>query len=389
MKFSYQINIEPKELSVLNAVVESYIDLCRPISSNYLKKHYFKNYSSSHIRFLMNSLEKKNLLMHYHISGGRVPTDLGYRVYVDSFGDILNHNEIKKDEIEKKLDSSSENTEQLLEATAYMLSKMSNMYSVVMLHDNDSSILKNIEIVNINSDSRLMMILTLDNGLIRSIVLNIDLKIKTSFIDKIVLELKNKYDTKDIFVIIGWSSPERKDFFYKWNEKDTGEWECLYPAELDHWESKSDSLNAFYKLYTLNHWHEEEFITRHCLNNITLHNFLKALNIRHLFFNAFYESKEELFNPDKHQLFDAREIESYISNYQKSSEANTLKRLDINNIIDEYKRIHKEVFTKKSFIQFLFNLSEYNQDDLIDYHPTELGHELWAKELSTVLKNEI
>ena len=36
MKFSYQINIEPKELSVLNAVVESYIDLCKPISSNYL-----------------------------------------------------------------------------------------------------------------------------------------------------------------------------------------------------------------------------------------------------------------------------------------------------------------------------------------------------------------
>ena len=204
-----------------------------------------------------------------------------------------------------------------------------------------------------------------------------------------ILELKQKYNTEDIFVIIGWSSPERKDFFYKWDEKDTGEWECLYPAELDHWESKSDSLNAFYKLYTLNHWHEEEFITRHCLNNITLHNFLKALNIRHLFFNAFYESKEELFNPDKHQLFDAREIESYISNYQKSSEANTLKRLDINNIIDEYKRIHKEVFTKKSFIQFLLNLSEYNQDDLIDYHPTELGHELWAKELSTVLKNEI
>ena len=39
--------------------------------------------------------------MHYHISGGRVPTDLGYRVYVDSFDDILNHNQIKKDEIEK------------------------------------------------------------------------------------------------------------------------------------------------------------------------------------------------------------------------------------------------------------------------------------------------
>ena len=101
----------------------------------------------------------------------------------------------------KKTRPSSENTEQLLEATAYMLSKMSNMYSVVIFYDNDSSILKNIEIVNINSDSRLMMILTLDNGLIRSIVLNIDLKIKTSFIDKIVLELKNKLIGLSLFQI--------------------------------------------------------------------------------------------------------------------------------------------------------------------------------------------
>ena len=48
MKFSYQIHIEPKELSVLNAVVESYIDLCRPISSNYLKKHYDGDHKDMH-----------------------------------------------------------------------------------------------------------------------------------------------------------------------------------------------------------------------------------------------------------------------------------------------------------------------------------------------------
>ena len=44
----------------------------------------------------------------------------------------------------------------------------------------------------------------------------------------------------------------------------------------------------------------------------------------------------------------------------------------------------------KNPVIFSFSFwDKYNQDDLIDYHPTELGHELWAKELSTVLKNEI
>ena len=61
--------------------------------------------------------------------------------------------------------------------------------------------------------------------------------------DILGLLLNNK--PEDLLVVIGWSSPERKDFFYKWHNEDGGEWECLYPAELDHWTSERKELIDF------------------------------------------------------------------------------------------------------------------------------------------------
>ena len=195
-----------------------------------------------------------------------------------------------------------------------------------------------------------------------------------------IIELKATHNLQEIFVIIGWSSPERKDFFYKWgNKKGEGNWECLYPAELTHWSSERKELNEFFKLYVKNHWYEEEYITRHCLNTITLHNFLTNLNIPHLFFNAFYEGKKEVLDPKTHQLYESSNLDSFISEFREQKDYKTLKRLQINNILKEYKDIFKQSFIKKSFIKFLFeNLNKYKQKELIDYHPTELGHKLWA-----------
>ena len=204
-----------------------------------------------------------------------------------------------------------------------------------------------------------------------------------------VLNLIKTYNSEDIFVIIGWSSPERKDFFYKWDKEEPGgEWECLYPSEFKHWTSEREELNSFFKLYTLNHWYEEEYITRHCLNTISLHYFLKGLGIKHLFFNAFYEDKEFVLSEDAHQLFDPSELQTFMVNFKKNMSDRVLKRLEVNNSLEEYNKIYKTNFIKKSFVKFLLENNEFEKDKLIDYHPTELGHKLWAEYLYTVLKND-
>jgi len=188
---------------------------------------------------------------------------------------------------------------------------------------------------------------------------------------------------EDLLVVVGWSSPERRDFFYKWHEQDTGEWECLYPGELEHWTSERKELLDFYKLYVTNHWYPEEFITRHCLNNISLHYFLKGLNIKHIFFNSFYENKEDVIDKDKHQLLESPKFDTFISDFYNDTDIKTLKRLEIDNILTEYTSVYKDVFFKDTFISYL--LSFDIEEKILDYHPTEKGHELWAKYLSSYI----
>lgn len=205
-----------------------------------------------------------------------------------------------------------------------------------------------------------------------------------------LIDLLKKYKPEEILVLIGWSSPERKDFFYKWDINGEGYWECLYPAELNHWSSDREELMDFFKLYVKNHWYEEEYITRHCLNTITLHNFLKANNVKHKFFNAFYEGKKEVLDPTSHQLYESTPLDSYISDFVVDKGIKTLKRLHVDNIISEYKNIQKEFFFNKSFIKYLFEQTGiHKQEELIDYHPTELGHKLWSEFLYEELQKGI
>ena len=71
-----------------------------------------------------------------------------------------------------------------------------------------------------------------------------------------VLRLLKKYKSEEIFVIVGWSSPERKDFYYK------GEWDCwetLYPAQIEQNLPNRD-IEKFYKLYLKYYWNPQEYM---------------------------------------------------------------------------------------------------------------------------------
>lgn len=98
-----------------------------------------------------------------------------------------------------------------------------------------------------------------------------------------VLELLETNKPDDLFVIIGWSSPERKDFYYD------GKWETFYPAQLE--KRNNEVLDNLWKVYTEHFWNKEEYISRFMNQNLYLHYFLKQHNIKHYFFEAFWEQK--------------------------------------------------------------------------------------------------
>lgn len=130
--------------SILLTIVEGYINRCQPISSQYVQKKLLTDLSSATIRNVMSSLEKDGFLKQVHKSGGRIPTDLGYRFYINSINSNNNVNENVIPELEDELKTVSSNVDEILNATATMLSDLSNMFSIVMISEYQNSILVDI-----------------------------------------------------------------------------------------------------------------------------------------------------------------------------------------------------------------------------------------------------
>lgn len=177
--------------AVLIAIVEGYINRCIPISSTFVQKKIDTALSTASIRNVMSLLEKDGFLKQIHKSGGRVPTDLGYRFYINTIKANISYSAKNISNLEDELKTISNNVDELFNATASMISKLSNMFGVVTITDYHNSVLRDIELVELNN-SRVMLVLAMDNGLVKSIVLDLDLKIAFKHMHAITKLLKDK-----------------------------------------------------------------------------------------------------------------------------------------------------------------------------------------------------
>ena len=185
------MQLNDRENLILKTTIEDFISSGVPISSQKLYKRYFHSISPATIRNTLAALEKKGLLKHMHTSSGRLPTDSGYRYYVDT---LIQDNSSMIDEydnVSNSLSAVADNLEDLLQATALMLGKISHLFGIVVVSHQQRSILTDIELVQMASD-RIMVVLALKSGFIRSIVLNLDLAIKDSLLEIINQALKDR-----------------------------------------------------------------------------------------------------------------------------------------------------------------------------------------------------
>ena len=77
--------LNERERRVLEAVIQSYVETAEPAGSRTISRRFGLGVSPATIRNTMSDLEEKGYLFHPHTSAGRIPTDKGYRHFVDSF----------------------------------------------------------------------------------------------------------------------------------------------------------------------------------------------------------------------------------------------------------------------------------------------------------------
>ncbi|HMA23198.1 MAG TPA: heat-inducible transcriptional repressor HrcA, partial [Gemmatimonadaceae bacterium] len=163
-----------RERRVLEAVIRSYVETAEPAGSRTLSRRFGLGVSPATIRNTMSDLEEKGFLFHPHTSAGRIPTNKAYRLYVDSLLSIPPLKPIDTDRLAEEITGGpgSSPIETILRRAAQTLGVLTQELGVALGPQLDRSVLRRLELARVSSE-RLLMILTLDAGVMRTVFVEV------------------------------------------------------------------------------------------------------------------------------------------------------------------------------------------------------------------------
>jgi heat-inducible transcriptional repressor len=156
---------------VFRKIVETYLETGEPVGSRTLSKALDLNISPASIRNVMADLEDSGLLYAPHTSAGRLPTDIGLRLFVDGLLELGNLTEAERQEISGQCAATGNSLEQVLEQAGAMLSGLSQGAGVVLAPKSNAT-LRHVEFVS-QGTGRALMVLVSEDGQVENRLLDV------------------------------------------------------------------------------------------------------------------------------------------------------------------------------------------------------------------------
>ena len=187
-------NLSERSKKVLFAVVQSYINNPDPVGSRVVTKRYPFGLSPATIRNIMADLEEMGFLSQPHTSAGRVPTDIGYRFYVDSLvAEGIHYSDFEiLQGLYRRLETLKNDIDMLLTETTKSLSLFSHYLGIAMSPMSDMTTLKKINLLKHQSD-KVVVVLFTDEGMVKNKVLSIDAEISQKDLNRIASYLNAEF----------------------------------------------------------------------------------------------------------------------------------------------------------------------------------------------------
>jgi heat-inducible transcriptional repressor len=172
---SIKIKLNDRQQQVLWATVRHYIATAEPVGSGALVKEYNLQVSPATIRNAMGHLEKAGLLYQPHPSAGRIPSDSGYRIYVDQLLQPSNNLTIQVEQVlSDRLNWGKWSFEALLKGAAQILSTLSGYVALITMPLTSTTELRHLQLVQVDPN-RIMLIVVTDTYETQSILMNLHL----------------------------------------------------------------------------------------------------------------------------------------------------------------------------------------------------------------------
>lgn len=157
------MKMEDRKQKVLLAIVHDYIGTAEPVGSRTIAKKYKLGVSPATIRNEMADLEEQGYIEQPHTSAGRVPTEQGYRYYVDY---LMKKQELTREEeelIRREYDAKVKDVGQVIQKTGQLLSQITRYAAMILTPQMDSGSFRHIQLVSMHP-TQAMVIVVMDNG---------------------------------------------------------------------------------------------------------------------------------------------------------------------------------------------------------------------------------
>jgi heat-inducible transcriptional repressor len=165
--------LDERKASILRAVVSEYIETAQPVGSAHVTRAPEVGVSAATVRNEMVALEHEGYLTQPHTSAGRIPTDKGYRYFVDQLSGPGHLDPASQQQVRKFFAHAHGELEQMLHDTSKLLSHLTDYAAVVVSPGTEAAIIRSVQLVGLGPRAALL-VMVLSNGAVEKRSLEVD-----------------------------------------------------------------------------------------------------------------------------------------------------------------------------------------------------------------------
>ncbi|MBI4553127.1 MAG: heat-inducible transcription repressor HrcA [Candidatus Latescibacteria bacterium] len=169
---SYQLRME-REKDILRCLVDSHVSTASPVGSQWIARRSVLGISPATIRNTMGELEEAGYISRPHASAGRIPTDKGYRYYVDTLIRPVPLSPTEKGRLRREVQGEWSSVQEVLDHTAHVLGIVCRELGVTLAPRLYAGLFQRLELIPVG-DRKVLLVLMITSGLVRTIVAELD-----------------------------------------------------------------------------------------------------------------------------------------------------------------------------------------------------------------------
>jgi heat-inducible transcriptional repressor len=186
--------MDERKFAVLRAIIEDYVATQEPIGSKSIVERHRLKVSPATVRNEMAVLEDEGYIVQPHTSAGRIPTDKGYRTFVDRLNEVRALSTAESKAITQVLQGAVD-LDDVMQKTVKLLAQLTGQVSVIQYPILSNSVVKHIDLIAV-TDSRIMIVLVANSGRLEQATVELPKPLSLEALDSLRLKLKSTITDK-------------------------------------------------------------------------------------------------------------------------------------------------------------------------------------------------